>query len=130
MSLRILLCRQVAWHLTLQLFSLSSLVAATTALDVAVTGAALGAATAKLVRQQLAANVANDWTQVLVAAEVLVDRDLWREELCESFRAKVLQPPLKALKALKAVRLVQKETNQVPGSAWSSAHFWGMVISG
>lgn len=90
---------QVAWHVVLQLLGqqLTSLVAATTALDAA-PSVSLAASTCRLVRQQLGVE---DWTQVLAAAEVLVATDQWREDLLLPFRARVSGPPMVSLRKLK-----------------------------
>lgn len=89
----------MAWHVVLQLLGqqLTSLVAATTALDAA-PSVSLAASTCRLVRQQLGVE---DWTQVLAAAEVLVATDQWREDLLLPFRARVSGPPMVSLRKLK-----------------------------
>lgn len=99
---------EVAWHVVLQLLGqqLTSLVAATTALDAA-PSASLAASTCRLVRQQLGVE---DWTQVLAAAEVLVATDQWREDLLLPFRARVSGPPMVSLRKLK-----EGEGKRVPG---------------
>ena len=102
---------QVAWHVVLQLLGqqLTSLVAATTALDAA-PSVSLATSTCRLVRQQLGPLGVEDWTQVLAAAEVLVATDQWREDLLLPFRARVSGPPMVSLRKLK-----EGEGKRVPG---------------
>ena len=100
----------MAWHVVLQLLGqpLTSLVAATLALDAGALVPQLAASTCRLVREQLLG--VEDWTQVLAAAEVLVATDQWREDLLLPFRARVSGPPMVSLQKLR-----EGEGKRVPG---------------